>query len=58
MNIMHTFLGIVAKGNDLSNTIEYKDAIEEEVYTKYGTHRGSRGEVISYINDVGVWFFM
>jgi hypothetical protein len=49
-------LGLPAKGYDLVEVIKAKDVTQEEVYTKYGTHKGSRGEVISYINDAIIWF--
>jgi hypothetical protein len=39
--------GLRTKGYDLGNAIMDKDATQEEVYTKYGTYRGSRGVVVS-----------
>jgi hypothetical protein len=42
------------KGDDPGNVIMAEDATQEEVYTKYGTHRGSRGAVFYDINDAKV----
>jgi hypothetical protein len=44
------------KGNDPGNAIMAEDATQEEVYTKYGTLRGSRGVVVYDINDAKVRF--
>jgi hypothetical protein len=46
--------GICTKGHDPGNAIMAEDATQEEVYTKCGTHRGSRGAVVYDINDAKV----
>jgi hypothetical protein len=49
--------GLRIKGDDRGNAIMDEDATQEEVYTKYGTHIGSRGAVVYDINDAKVRFF-
>jgi hypothetical protein len=44
-------LGLPTDRDDPTKEIKTKDAVHEEVYAKYGTHRGSRGVVIAEIND-------
>jgi hypothetical protein len=46
--------GFRTKLDDLGNAIMDEAATQEEVYTKYGTHRGSRGAVVYDINDAKV----
>jgi hypothetical protein len=53
---MHKVPGLRTKGDDLGNAIMDEDATQQEVYTKYGTHRGSRGVVVYDINDAKVRF--
>jgi hypothetical protein len=48
--------GLRTKGDDPGNATMAEDATQEEVYTKYGTHRGSRGAVFYDINDAKVRF--
>jgi hypothetical protein len=48
--------GLRTKGDDPGNAIMDEDATQEEVYRKYGTHRGSRGAVVYDINDAKVRF--
>jgi hypothetical protein len=48
--------GLCTKGDDPGNVIMDEDATQEEVYTKYGKHIGSRGAVVYDINDAKVRF--
>lgn len=43
--------GLPIAGEDPAEVIMAKEASAEKVYTRYGTHRGSRGVVISAIAD-------
>jgi hypothetical protein len=53
---MRKVSGLRTKGDDPGNVIMDEDATQEEVYKKYGTHRGSRGAVVYDINDAKVRF--
>jgi hypothetical protein len=44
-------LGLPIDIDDPKKAIKNKDAVHEEVYAKYGTHRGLRGVVIAEIHD-------
>jgi hypothetical protein len=50
--------GLPLNRDDMIEVIMNKDATHEEVYAKYGTHRGKKGVVISKINDLKVQFSM
>ena len=43
-------------GEDLVEAITTHDLKEDEAYHKYRTHRGTRGGMISYINELKVQF--
>jgi hypothetical protein len=51
-------LGLPTQGEDPSVVMEVKDVTQEEVYKRYGTCKGTRGVVISIINDTIDWFSM
>jgi len=53
---MRKVSGLRTKGDDPGNAIMDEDATQEEVCTKYGTHRGSIGAVVYDINDAKVRF--
>jgi hypothetical protein len=58
VDTMNLVLGLPIEGEDSSKEIMTKDVVQEEVYTKYGTCRGSGGVVIVEINDHWVGFTM
>jgi hypothetical protein len=53
---MHRVTGLLIQGNDPSKVLKSKDATYDEIYSKYVTHRGTRGMVIMDINDRQVHF--
>jgi hypothetical protein len=54
-NTMYRVSGLPTMGEDPTNTIKAKDATQDDIYTKYGMRRGSRGVVITKINDQRVF---
>jgi hypothetical protein len=55
-NVLHIIFGFPIFDEDPMDSLIVKDAAQEEVYSRFGTHRGKQGVVIPEINNPSIWF--